>query len=393
LKIAIIHEWLLTYAGSERVLEVMLKLYPTADVFCLVDFMAARDRGWLKNTNITTSFLQKFPGVKGYYRGLLSLMPLAVEQFDIKGYDVIISNSHAAAKGVLTGPDQLHICYCYSPMRYAWDLQNQYLFESKLSHGLRGVVLRIVFHSARIWDVRTASNVDHFLACSNYIGRRIRKAYGRSATTIYPGVDSDAFTPGGAKSDYYLTSSRAVPYKKMNLIVQAFSAMPDRKLIVIGDGPQLKGMKALAGPNVTLLGYQPFEVLREHMRAAKAFIFAAEEDFGIAPLEAQACGTPVLAYSRGGASETVIDGATGLHFSEQTAEAICDVVNRFEAGQHLFDKIRIRAHASRFSNERFMQEFKSFVDARYSEHCVMLEDAKTPFQVTHSDNSVLKLRG
>jgi glycosyltransferase involved in cell wall biosynthesis len=378
LKIAIVHEWLLTYAGSERVLELMLDLYPEATVFCLVDFMAERDRGWLKGRKIRTSRLQSLPRVKSYYRALLPLMTFAVEQFDISGYDMIISNSHAVAKGVLTGPDQLHICYCYSPMRYAWDLQNQYLTESNMARGLRGAVLRIIFHFARIWDVRTAWNVDHYIACSNYIGRRIRKTYGRTSTTIYPGVDVDAFTPEGDKSTYYLTSSRAVPYKKMRLIIKAFDGMPDRNLIVIGDGPQLKDMRASAGPNVTLLGYQSFEVLRRHMREAKAFIFAAEEDFGITPLEAQSCGTPVLAFGRGGASETVIDGVTGLYFLEQTEEAIRDAVQRFEAQQHRFDRSEIRAHAIRFSNERFKDEFKNFVEERYAQHRAVIDGSTSP---------------
>jgi glycosyltransferase involved in cell wall biosynthesis len=338
--------------------------------------MAKDDRGWLAGRKIRTSFLQKLPGVKTYHRALLPLMPLAVEQFDVKGYDVVISNSHAVAKGVITGPDQLHVCYCYSPMRYAWDLQNQYLEESGLSKTLRGAILRFVFHIARIWDVRTAWNVDHFIACSKYISRRIRKAYGRLSTVIYPGVAVDDFTIGDKKGDFYLTSSRAVPYKKMALIVEAFNAMPNRKLVVIGTGPQFNQIKSIAGPNVRVMGFQPFDVLREHMRSAKAFVFAAEEDFGIVPLEAQACGTPVLAFERGGASETVVEGQTGLHFAEQTVEAICDVVERFERQIDTFDQTIIRSNAVQFSNERFKREFQAFVEKRYSEHRVLIDNAK-----------------
>jgi glycosyltransferase involved in cell wall biosynthesis len=283
-------------------------------------------------------------------------------------YDIIISNSHAVAKGIITGPDQLHICYCYSPMRYAWDLQHQYLAESNLKWGLKSLAARWVLHGMRKWDVTAANNVDRFLACSQYIGRRIKKAYRRDSTVIYPNVAVDEFNIGTDREDYYLTVSRMVPYKKMHLIVEAFADMPDRRLVVIGDGPQFNRIKALAGPNVTLLGHQPSSVLKEHMQKAKAFIFAAEEDFGITPLEAQACGTPVLAFARGGALETVVDGVTGLHFHEQSAHAIQQVVRRFEAVSGQFQPELIRAHAERFSTQRFRAEFREFVDTCWSEH-------------------------
>ena len=314
MKVAFVHEWLVTYAGSEKVLSEMLKEFPEADLFCLVDFTKGRYREKFMGKAFQTSFLQKFIIVPSIYRYFFPLMQIAVEQFDLSGYDLVISNSHAVAKGVITGPDQLHVSYCYTPMRYAWDLQHQYLRYQKLDKNLRGLFARYFLHLARIWDTRTANGVDHFIACSKYIGRRMWKAYRRNSDVIYPGVDTDYFQIGGEKEDYYFTSSRLVPYKRVTLIVEAFAQMPDKRLVVIGDGPQFQEVKRTAGPNVTVLGFQADDVLLRHMQQAKAFIFAAEEDFGITPLEAQACGTPVLAYGRGGASETVIDGVTGIHF-------------------------------------------------------------------------------
>jgi glycosyltransferase involved in cell wall biosynthesis len=373
-KIAIVHEWLTTYAGSEKVLQAMLSEYPQADLFCLIDFLPKADRGWLAGRVPRTSFLQKLPGSRRIYRYLLPLMPFAVEQFDLSDYDVVISNSHAVAKGVITGPDQLHICYCYTPMRYAWDLQNQYLEEAKFN-GLRNWLARWSLHKMRIWDYRTACGVDHFISCSKYISRRLYKAYRRDSTVIYPNVEVDDFEIGHDRQDYYVTSSRMVPYKKIGLIVEAFARMPDRKLVVIGTGPQFKHIKQIATPNVTLMGYQPLAVLRQHLKSARAFIFAAEEDFGIAPIEAQACGTPVLAFGRGGASETTLDGITGLHFHEQTTTAICDAVERFETMGGRFDPAQIRAHALRYSTARFRDEFARFVEAKWADQQEFLATA------------------
>lgn len=367
MRIAIVHEWLVTYAGSERVLEMMLSLFPQADLFCLLDVMPEPFREWLRGRRVQTSFLQAFPGIRHYYRKMLPLMPFAVEQLDVSDYDLVISNSHAVAKGVITGPDQLHICYCYTPMRYAWDLHHQYLSESDL--GTSGSLLaRWMLYKCRVWDSRTANGVDHFVAVSDYIARRIRKVYRRNSTVIYPGVAVDKFTPCDEKSDYYVTCSRLVPYKKISVIVKAFQKMPDRTLIVIGDGPQYNLLKGLAGPNVKLLGFQSHEVLCSYLQRAKAFIFAAEEDFGIAPIEAQACGTPVLAYRKGGASETVVDGVTGYHFGEQSPDAICSVVERFERKPEPFSRSSIRRHALRFSESRFKQEFGEFVESKFDVH-------------------------
>lgn len=368
MRIAFVHEWLVTYAGAEKVLEAMLSEFPDADVFCVVDFLPEQHRKILCRQRPKTTFIQKIPFAGRMYKYLLPMMPIAVEQLDLSGYDIVISNSHAVAKGVITGPDQLHICYCYTPIRYAWDLQHQYLAESGMKRGIRSMLARWYLHRIRIWDTRTAAGVDHFIACSRYIARRIKKAYQRDAAVIYPNVAVDDFPLGKTKKDYYVTASRMVPYKRMGLIVEAFADMPDKHLVVIGDGPQFEGAKSAATPNVTMLGYQPYDVLLRHLQDAKAFIFAAEEDFGIAPLEAQACGTPVLAFGRGGACETVVDGITGLFFHEQTTAAICDAVARFEQQQSRFNPLVIRAHAEKFSDAEFRQSFKRFVKARWTEH-------------------------
>lgn len=289
-------------------------------------------------------------------------MPLAIEQFDLSGYDLIISSSHAVAKGVLTNSNQLHISYCYTPMRYAWDLHHQYLKEANLDRGIKGLIAKVILHYIRIWDLTTANRVNHFVTLSNYIAKRIKKVYGRDSVVIYPPVDLEKFHIGNKRENFFLTASRIVPYKKIDLIVEAFSKIPDKKLIVIGDGPDFEKIKKKARKNVELLGYQKDEVLKEYLQKAQAFVFAAEEDFGILPVEAQACGTPVIAYGRGGALETVIENKTGIFFNEQTVESLIEAVNVFEKNQDKFDLNEIRKNAERFSKERFKREFKEFVE-------------------------------
>lgn len=366
MKIAIVHDWLTVYAGAERVLEQMLLCYPDADLFSMVDFLSADKRGFIQNKPVSTSFIQRLPFARSKYRQYLLLMPLAVEQFDLSGYDLIISSSHAVAKGVLTGPDQLHLCMCYSPIRYAWDLQHQYLRESGLDRGLKGWLAKYLLHRIRLWDVRTANGVDHFIAISHFIGRRIQKVYRRESTIIYPPVDIHDFELQQKKDDFYLTASRMVPYKRIDLIVEAFSAMPDKRLVVIGDGPEFAKIKSKAGPNVELLGYQSFEVLRDHMQRAQAFVFAAEEDFGITPLEAQACGTPVIAFAKGGAMETIRgldrDEPTGVFFPVQSSVAIQQALHLFEQNRRRITPDACRTNALRFAPERFRQEFRDFVE-------------------------------
>ncbi|MBR8314507.1 glycosyltransferase [Burkholderia dolosa] len=366
LRVAIVHDWLVTYAGAERVLEQIIACFPDADLFSLVDFLD--DRGFVRGKPVTTSFIQKLPFARTRYRSYLPLMPLAIEQLDVSGYDLVISSSHAVAKGVLTGPDQVHISYVHSPIRYAWDLQHQYLEQSNLTHGPKSLLARLILHYIRNWDTRTANAVDGFIANSAFIARRIRKVYHRDAAVIFPPVDVDAFSLNDAKEDFYLTASRMVPYKKIDLIVDAFSRTPERKLVVIGDGPEMQKIRAKAGPNVEIMGYQPFAVLHDRMRRAKAFVFAAEEDFGISVVEAQACGTPVIAYGKGGALETVLDpqsdaNPTGLFFDEQTPAAIVAAVDEFERAPQRFTPRACRANAERFSADTFRRRFLDYVEA------------------------------
>ena len=371
MRVAMVHDWLVTYGGAERLFEQMLNCYPNSDLFSLINFISEDQRNFIKNKPVKTSFIQKLPFAKTKYRQYLPFMPIAIEQFDVSKYDVVISNNFAVAKGVITGPDQLHICMCCSPIRYAWDLQHQYLNESGLSRGIKGAIARIILHYIRLWDYRTSSGVDEFIAISKFIARRINKLYKRDATVIYPPVDIDGFNfYDGLREDYYLTASRMVPYKKMDLIVEAFSAMPDKNLVVIGDGPDFEKIKSKAEKNVKLLGYQPFDVLKYHLQRAKGFVFASEEDFGIAPIEAQACGTPVIAYGKGAALETILgvdnQNPTGIFFNSQEISSLKLAVQKFETMKNIFTPTACRSNALRFSSVRFHEEFKAFVEKKYA---------------------------
>lgn len=371
LKVAIVHDWLVVYGGAERCLEQFIDLFPQADVFSVVHDLHEGNNAFLRGKVPTTTFIQRLPFGRTKYRAYLPLMPLAIEQLDLSGYDLVISSSASVAKGVITSPNQRHLAYVYSPARYAWDLQHSYLKEARLEKGLKSWLARGLLHYFRIWDVRTGAGVDKYVAISKFIGARIRKIYGRDSEVVYPPVNIERFTPGGEKDDFYLTASRMVPYKKIPLIAEAFSRMPDKKLVIIGDGPDMQRVKEVAGPNVEVLGYQPEAVMLDHMRRAKAFVFAAEEDFGIAPLEAQACGTPVIAYGRGGALETILGGGgdapTGLFFEEQTIESIRTAVERFEASPATYLPENCRANAARFSTEAFRRNFMLQIKALFAE--------------------------
>jgi glycosyltransferase involved in cell wall biosynthesis len=371
MKMAVVHEWLNEYAGSEKVVEQILEIWPAADLFAVVDFLPDDKRAFLKGKRATTTFIQRLPLARKWFRNYLPLMPMAIEQFDLSAYDLVLSSNHAVAKGVFTGPDQLHVSYVHSPIRYAWDLQHQYLDESKLNRGIKGLIARCILHYMRMWDLRTANGVDVFVANSRFIARRIHKVYRREAEVIYPPVDLARFTMREQKEEFYFTASRMVPYKKIPLIIQAFAQMPDKKLIVIGDGTEFEKARAVNAPNVTLLGYQSTPVLIDHMQRAKAFVFAAEEDFGITPVEAQACGTPVIAFGKGGALETVIDGdegRTGVFFYQQTSEAICHAVQTYEKLAAGISPSDCRRNAERFSTQRFKKNFGAFVQVCWEEH-------------------------
>ena len=367
MKKALIHDWFSTYAGAEKCVESFTDIWDDFEIYSLIDFLSDTDRDKiLKGKRAHTSFIQKLPFAKDKYRNYLPLFPLAIEQFDLSGYDVVLSSSHAVAKGVLTHSNQLHIAYVHTPIRYAWDLYHQYLRESGLDRGLKGMLAKYFLHKIRLWDASTANRVDHYVANSRYIARRIKKTYGKPSDVIYPPVDVDKFTLREAKEEFYLTASRMVPYKKIDLIVEAFS-QTDKKLLVIGDGPDMAKIKSKAGKNVELLGFADDETMADLMGRAKAFVFAAEEDFGITPVEAQACGTPVICFGRGGARETVRDGESGLYFMEQNAKELLAAVAKFEQNYDKFEPIKIRENSLKFSRARFEAEIKSYVEKKYEE--------------------------
>ena len=370
-KIALTADWLVSYAGAERVIKELIDLYPNLDLFSVVDFLSDESRTHFQGKRATTTFIQRLPKAETSYQKYLPLMPVAIEQLDVSAYDIVLSSSHAVAKGVLTGPDQMHISYVHSPIRYAWDLQHQYLREAKLDKGLKGIIAKYLLHKIRLWDYRTANGVNHFIANSHFIARRIKKVYGRNADVIYPPVDVRRFILNENKEDYYVTASLLVPYKRIDLIVDAFAAMPNKKLIVIGDGSEMSKIKSKATTNVEILGFQPNEIMRDYMKNAKAFVFAAEEDFGITPVEAQACGTPVIAFGKGGSLETIrpygVNKPTGVFFAEQTVPSLIDAINLFE---NIFDKItpeNCRENALRFSVDIFKDTFSKYIDEKWSE--------------------------
>ncbi|HBR4632213.1 TPA: glycosyltransferase family 4 protein [Klebsiella pneumoniae] len=364
-------DWLVTYAGAERVIKEIIDIYPNSDLYSVVDFLSEQSRSYFHGKKASTTFIQKLPRAKKAYQKYLPLMPLAIEQLDVSSHDVIISSSHAVAKGILTGPDQLHISYVHSPIRYAWDLQHQYLRESHLDKGVKGILAKYLLHKIRQWDYRTANGVDHFIANSQFIARRIHKVYGRTADVIYPPVDVHRFLMNTSKQDYYLTASRLVPYKKIDLIVEAFSNMPDKRLVVIGNGSEMAKIKSKAKSNIEILGYQPDSVMLEHMQNAKAFVFAAEEDFGITPVEAQACGTPVVAFGKGGSLETVrpygVDKPTGVFFDEQSVPSLVKAINFFDTVSDKIEPQDCRENAMRFSVEIFKNNLSKYVEDKWTE--------------------------
>lgn len=368
MKVAIVHDWFVTYAGAERVVAEMLVCFPQADLFATVDFLSPKDRVKLDGRTVTTTWIQHLPWARQRYRAYLPLMPFAIEQLDLRGYDVVISSSHAVAKGIITGPDQLHVSYVHSPMRYAWDLQHEYLPAGR--RGPATWLMRWLLHRLRLWDFLSGQRPDVLIANSNYIARRIRKVWRREASVIYPPVDVAGFTPGSTRGGSYVSAGRLVPYKRVDLVVQAFALSPERQLKVIGDGPELARLKAMATPNVEFLGWQPFEVLRQHLREARAFVFAGEEDFGILPVEAQACGTPVIAYGRGGLAETVRDASderpTGVLFHEQSSRALLEALERFETQKDSFRQEQLVRHAAGFSAERFHVAFRVAVELSWA---------------------------
>ena len=359
-RIAVVHEWLLDYAGSERVLRDILEVLPQADVFSLIDLPDAELRAAIPRRAKATTFLQSLPRARLWLRYYLPLMPLAIEQLDLSGYDLVVSSSHAVAKGVLTGPRQLHVSYVHSPMRYAWDLQHEYLRAAGLERGPLAWAARLALHRLRQWDVRSANGVDVFIANSAHVAGRIRKTYRREAEVLHPPVDVEAFKPSEPRDDFYLTVSRLEAYKRVDLVLEAFRRLPQRRLVVIGEGPEMRRLRASAPPNVALVGRLPSAQVREHMQRARAFLFAGIEDFGIVIAEAQACGTPVIAFGAGGAAEIVRE-ETGVLFREQTPEALLEALQRFEHESARFAPAACRENSQRFDRSRFRSRFEELL--------------------------------
>ena len=371
MKYALVNEWLTPKAtgGSELVVKEILK-HITADVYSLIDFESTNPKSYLYNRSIGTTFLQYFPLAHTGVQKYLPFLPLAIEQLDLRKYDVILSSSHSVAKGILASPHQLHVCYCHTPMRYAWDLTFDYLRSSMIGRGIPGIFTRYLLHHLRQWDVISANRVDFFIANSHHTADRIWRCYRRTAKVIYPPVDIDRFTFNSSKDDFYVTVSRLVSYKKISLIVQAFNKL-GYPLIIIGDGPEIAKLRLIAKPNIQILGAQKDTVVEKYVAKAKAFIYAACEDFGIALVEAQACGTPVIAYGNGGALETVIDvqqdaqNGTGILFKHQTVESLIDAVENFQDFQYQVDPKSCRRQAEKFSPEIFKTSYLAFLEKCY----------------------------
>jgi glycosyltransferase involved in cell wall biosynthesis len=371
LNYALVHEWLTPHAtgGSELVVKEILQSID-ADLYAAIDFESTNPASYLYGRQIGTTFLQNLPRVKYGLQNYLPLMPIAIEQLDLRKYQIILSSSHAVAKGVLTTPQQLHVCYCHTPMRYAWDLTFDYLHQSRLGRGVPGIFSRYLLHRLRQWDVLSANRVDRFIANSHFTASRIWRCYRRQADVVYPPVDVDSFTCNDRKDDFYLTVCRLVGYKQVEPIVAAFN-QNGRNLVVIGAGTELQKLQQIAKSNVQILGFQPNSVVRDYLSRARAFVYAACEDFGIVLVEAQACGTPVIAYGVGGAAETVLDirthpaKGTGILFPAQTTAAIITAIDTFETYQQKFQADRLRTHAEGFASSVFRSQYQNLLD-RYA---------------------------
>ena len=354
MKVAIVHDWLTVYGGAESIIRILHDLFPEAPIYTSVYDRDNMPEDFSK-MDIRTSFLQKMPFAKKKYTSYLQLMPKAFESFDLSDYDLVISSSTCCAKGVKTRKDTFHICYCNTPMRYAWDFYDEYVSgKSFLARKYIGMVMPGI----RKWDKMSSERVDSFIANSNNVAERIKRHYGRESHVIYPPVRTSMFTPADTNEGFYFTVSRLVPYKKIDLIAEAFTKM-NKPLYVIGGGSEFDKIKALSGDSVQLLGRLSDEEVLSYMQRCKAFLFPGEEDFGITPVEAQACGKPVIAFGKGGATETVIDGVSGVFFKEQTVDAVCEAVERFE--NTVFDKTKITENAARFSEERFRKELYDYI--------------------------------
>ena len=358
--VAVVFEALSVYAGAERVLEAVLDLYPDAPIYTLVHNPAAFTGTSIAGHKVHTSWIQGMPGSTVYYRNYLPFMPLTVEQFDLRGYDLVLSFSYAVAHGVLCRPDQLHISYTFAPLRYAWQNSNEYF-----QHGLFSPISKMILHYLRLWDLTAVSRVDHLIAISNWTAACIKRAYQREAEVIYPPVEVDRFKPLSPRGDYYVAFSRLVGHKRLEIIVEAFSRL-GLPLVVIGDGPERKRLEALAAANIKLLGRQSDQASAELVGRARALVHAAEEDFGLVMAEAQAAGCPVIAYGSGSAREIIIDGQTGLLFPEQTVESVMTAIKHFELEAKSFSPSKSVKNSHRFSKGRFQNQFDRMVERHWA---------------------------
>lgn len=362
MKVALVHEWLTTLGGSERVVWAFHRLFPEAPVYTSVHRQDLLPRAF-QDLDVRASFLQRIPGATRHYQKLLPLMPLAFEQFDLSGYDLVLSSHHACAKGVVTSPDTLHVSYVHTPMRYAWDLFHPY---QQSMNPLMRPVAAMLLSQLRQWDVLSANRVDYFLANSKEVARRIQKHYRRPAHVIHPPIEASLYERAKDVGEHYLVVSRFVPYKRVDLAIEAANRL-GFPLKVIGAGPQEAELRRLANPKyVTFMGHLTDEQVRQEMARCRALLFGSFEDFGLVPLEVQAAGRPVIAYGSGGALETVIDGVTGAFFQEQTVDSLCRAIQRFESLS--LDPAVIQRHARNFDFDAFAEQLTSFLEQAQAAH-------------------------
>lgn len=362
-RVAIVHYWLVSMRGGEKVVEAFCDMYPDADIFTLVyDERKVSEK--IRRHKVTTSFLQKIPGAVKHYQSLLPLMPFALESFDLSGYDLILSSESGPAKGIVPGPQAVHICYCHSPMRYLWD---HYHFYRANSGMLARALLTMMAPPLRAWDVSTSARVDHFVANSRHVADRIEKYYRRSATVLSPPVSVHEFAPTAATKDFFLLAGQLVGYKRADLAVEAFTRMGEN-LVVIGEGSEMPKLRRIAGPTVSFLGRAPFPLLKDMLARCRALVFPGEEDFGIVPVEAMASGRPVIAFGRGGALDSISPGRTGILFHEQTVPSLIEAVRRFQSMERTFRPDVIRDHAAQFSEANFKARMQQIIDAQSNRH-------------------------
>ena len=380
MKVALINDWLTGMRGGEKVLEVFCELFPHAHLYTLLHNEGSAS-GTIENMDIRTSFIQHLPLAETKYRYFLPVFPNAIERFDLRGYDVVLSSSHCVAKGVMTGTDTLHVCYCFTPMRYIWDMYDQY-FTGERSGGMTRLAASFVRNYLRKWDVKSSRRVNRFVAISKYVAERIKKHYNREPDIIFPPVDCSYFKPSSSSEDFYLIVSPLAPNKRVDIGINAFNKL-GLPLKIIGSGQEESRLRGIANRNIELMGWQPDETVRDHYAACKALIFPGIDDFGIVPLEAQASGKPVIAYGGGGALETIIpinnnrpredskDGqpqkATGVFFYEHTPDALAEAVSYFEDIRDIFDRHEIRKNAESFDRTIFKDKIRNYIEQKYSE--------------------------